>query len=180
MSQAVSIARPSLGYPALNAFLQLGSAFSAAAKVGRKAVAAVVEAEERSQALFGGKSEAISRLRELANECADEGWDGDGACAVDPLAVRLAESFVRALPQGVVLPEFAPEPDGSISLDWIQSKNRLFSLSVGINNRLAYAWLDGTDKEHAVAYFDGERIPPRILEGITAIMNHGNAPLRVA
>ena len=78
------------------------------------------------------------------------------------------------------LPEFAPEPDGAISLDWIRSRHRLFSLSIGSTNRLAYSWLDGAHRGHAVAQFDGTKIPVRILQGIESIMNHGNSSLRAA
>jgi hypothetical protein len=108
---------------------------------------------------------------------AEAGWDGNEAAPIDSVAVRTAAEFIRAMPNDLPLPEFAPEPDGSISLDWIQSRNRLFSLSVGSTNRLAYAWLDGSDKGHGVARFDGERIPSRIIEGIIGIMKHGNATI---
>jgi hypothetical protein len=78
----------------------------------------------------------------------------------------LAAEFIRVLPEDVPLPEFAPEPDGSLSLDWIQSRHRLFTLSVAPNIRLPYAWVDGADSGHGVARFDGETVPPRILDGI--------------
>lgn len=169
-----------VGYTALQVYSRGGSAISSEAEAAREAARAVVRSAERSQVLFGEKAAAISQLRALANKCADEGWDGAGANAISSLAVFMAEAFVRALPDGIPLPEFAPEPDGFVSLDWIQSRNRLFSLSVGTSHRLAYAWLDGADKGHAVARFDGERIPPRVLEGIKGIMNHGNASLRAA
>ena len=146
----------------------------------RDAVSAVVEMSERSQALFGGKATALSQLRALAHECADPGWGSEDTCAIDPVAVFVAESFVRALPNGIALPEFAPEPDGSISLDWIQSRNRLLTVSASAGDRLAYAWIDGADKGHAVARFDGENIPPLILETIKGITNHGHARLRAA
>jgi hypothetical protein len=145
-----------------------------------KAVIKVVELAERSQVLFGEKALALSRLAELAADCAQQGWDGQDALAIDPIALLSAKRFIRALPGGIPLPEFAPEPDGSISLDWIQSPNRLFSLSVGHSNRLAYAWLDGTDKAHGVARFDGQNVPPRVLEDIKSIMGQGRAGLRIA
>src|SRR6266550_5433638 len=97
------------------------------------------------------------------------GWDGADAAAIDPLAVLMARRFLRLLPEGVPLPEFAPEPDGSISLDWIRSRNRLFSLSIGRSNRLAYAWLDGADKGHGVVHFDDCNVPELILNHIVAI-----------
>jgi len=166
------------GYAALNVYARGGSAISFEAQAAQKAATAVVEAAERSQALFGEKAAALSQLRALANECAEQDWDGNEASAIDPLAVFMAEGFVRAMPDSLPLPEFAPEPDGSISLDWIQSRNRLFSLSIGAANRLAFAWLDGSDKGHAVSRFDGQTVPPRILDGIEAIVNHGHTSLR--
>ena len=159
--------------------VRAGSAISAEAQTVQQAARNVLNKVERSQALFGNKAMAISRIWALANECAEPGWDGDGALAISFVSVTNAVAFIRALPDGVPLPECAPEPDGSISLDWIQSRNCLFSLSVGTSNRLAYAWLDGTDKGHAVARFDeDEGVPPRILTGIKAIMNTGNAAFR--
>lgn len=163
----------------MNLFARPGSGFSSEARAISKKAAEVVNNFEQSQALFGEKSEAISQLWILADECAEPDWDGYNGRAIDRQAVLVAEDFVRALPPGVALPEFAPDPDGSVSLDWIHSRNRLFSMSVGGSNRLAFTWLDGTDRGHGVAYFDGAMIPPRILEGINAIVNDGNASVRV-
>lgn len=161
------------GYAALSVYARGGSAISTEAQAAQRAATAVVQSAERSQALFGAKAAAISCLRALAIECGQRDWDANNAKAIDPLAVVTAEEFVRAMPDGLPLPEFAPEPDGSISLDWIQSRNRLFSVSVGTSQRLAYAWVDGADKGHGVARFDGDRIPRRVIEGIREIMNHG-------
>jgi len=167
-----------VGYAALNAVARNGSAISREALAVRKAAIAVVESAQQSQALFGAKAMAIAQIWALVSECAEPGWDSEDARPPDPLAAILAEDFIRALPEGVSLPEFSPEPDGSISLDWIQSRHRLFSVSIGTTNRLAYAWLDGADRGHAVARFDGEIIPPRILEGIAGIVNHGISAIR--
>lgn len=168
------------GYTALYGVARSGSAVSFAALAVQESVVEVVNTAERSHALFGEKAAAISQIWALANECCERGWDAEGAEPISPLAANLAAAFIRALPVGVPLPEFAPEPDGSISLDWIQSRNRLFSVSVGQNNRLAYAWLDGTDRGHAVARFDGQYVPRRILDGISEIMDYGNAAIRAA
>ncbi|HLX60178.1 MAG TPA: hypothetical protein VKX17_02735 [Planctomycetota bacterium] len=147
---------------------------------GKVKVVATLEQAEPSRAPFGRKAAAISDLGALAGNCSKDGWDGNGASAIDPAALLNAEAFVRALPDAIPLPEFAPEPDGAISLDWIQSKTRLLSLSVGSSDRLAYAWLDGSDRGHAVAYFDGSSVPPRVLSTIESFVNHGNTSVRVA
>ena len=169
-----------LGYATLQGYARFGTAVSPEADAVRRAATAIAMMEEQSQALFGEKSLAISKLRAMADDCVEHNWDGNNALAVDPLAIQMAEQFLRVLPNDISIPELAIEPSGTISLDWIKSKTSIFSLSVGANSRLAYAWLDGDDKGHAVARFDGHRIPPRILEGIKGIIGHENASLWIA
>ncbi|HAB15975.1 MAG TPA: hypothetical protein PLX89_21260 [Verrucomicrobiota bacterium] len=123
---------------------------------------------------------AISELHRLAAECAQDGWDGEAGSAVDPMAVAIAEDFLRALPPGISLPELALEPDGALSLDWTASQHRRFTLSIGRTNRLAYAWLDGSEVGHGVANFSGATVPSRILDGLHGIMNHACTSLRAA
>lgn len=144
------------------------------------AIREVVACHERSAALFGDKESLISQLWSLADECGADDWDGEGALALKDGAIGTAVSFITALPAGLPLPEIAPDPDGEVSLDWIVSKTRMFSLSCGTSSRLAYSWLDGTDKGHAVASFDGWRVPERILQGIRSIIGKDHATLRLA
>jgi len=157
-----------------------GSAMSPEAGEVHKAVSEVAESAEQSVALFGEKATALSHLSALGTECAYNDWDGQGAAAIDPFALLLAKRFIRAMPDDIQLPEFSPEPDGSTSLDWIESRNRLFSISIGANSRLAYAWLDGADKGHGVARFDGQNIPPRVLDEIIKIVGRAHVGLRAA
>ena len=161
-----------LGHAAMNAYARPGSAISAEANAVAQAASALVRASERSQALFGDKSVAISQLLAIANECAEPDWDGNAASMIDPAAVLGAHEFVRALPGNVPLPEFAPEPDGSISLDWVKSRHRVLTISIGGSHRLAYAWHDGAEKGHGVAVFDRTTIPPRVLQEIRIIVGH--------
>ncbi len=167
-------------YVRLRPLAHSGSAIADEAKDTVTAGTAVEASIERSFALFGPKAEAIFQIWALVEECATPDWDGSGAQAMSDFAAQQAEAFVRALPEGVPLPEFAPEPDGSISLDWIQSRNRVFSLSIGDGSRLAYAWLDGTDRGHAVARFDGDVVPARVLDGIKGIVIDGTAAFRAS
>jgi hypothetical protein len=164
-------------YPALQS-LAGSSAVSPEADEVRRAAKRVVIAAERSQALFVGKAALLSELAALEIECADEDWDGNGAAAIDFVAVLQAECLVRALPDRCPLPEVAVEPDGSISLDWIQSRDRLFSVSVSQSSRLAFAWVDGADSGYGVERFDGRNVPQRILQGIEAAVGTGYVTLR--
>jgi hypothetical protein len=168
------------GHLALRALAGGSTAVSREASAVHKAASKVAEFAERSLALFGSKAIALSQLATMATECSEQGWDGDTAAAIEPDVVLLAESLVRALPDGIPMPEFAPEPDGAISLDWICSRNRLLSLSIGHGSRIAYAWLDGADKGHAVTGFDGKNVPPRILDAIRRIVGQAHVALRAA
>jgi len=156
---------------------QTGSAVSEESRAVREAMEAIRPSVEKSEALFGGKAAVIAHVWALVNECSEPGWDGDGAEPVDRLAAFRAADVIRALPPRVPLPEVAPEPDGSISLDWIRSRSRVFSLTVGSSDRLALAWVDGSDRGHGVVRFDGQVVPNHVLQGIDGIMGHGSATL---
>jgi hypothetical protein len=168
------------GYAALHVAARHGTAVSSVAQALRETAAVVVSSTEESQALFGAKAEVISQIWALVEECAEDDWDGAGAQALSYDVAAAAEDFVRALPDGIPLPEVAPEPEGSISLDWIQSRRCVFSLSVGASDRFAYAWLDGTDKGHGVARFDGVTAPSRVVEGIRSVVSSDHAAIRLA
>jgi hypothetical protein len=151
------------------------SAISSDAQTVRKRKEAIAEHVENSQFLFGAKGAALAKLLELQSECAD-------STPLNPIALLNAGALIRALPDTIAMPEFASEPDGSIALDWIASKTRFLTVSVGDSSRLAYAWLDGTEKGHAVALFDGAKVPDRIAVQIRYILpsNYATAPLRAA
>jgi hypothetical protein len=156
------------------------SAVSREAAAVRDAASAIVASRERSLALFGAKSAVIERIDKLALECASDGWDGEEGLCISPDVIDRAVSFVRAFPDGLSLPDAAPEPDGSISFDWIVARTRMFSVSIGATNRLAFAWIDGTDRGHGVARFDGDTVPARILGGIRDLTDERATALRVA
>src|SRR4051794_35405727 len=149
-----------------------GTAVSAEAGAVHRSAIAARESLEQSIALFGEQTRCISEILAAAAEHSDPDWNGEGADPVSSLAVDRATAFIRALPRALPMPEVAPEPDGSISLDWIHSRSRIFSISVGVSDRLAFAWIDGTDRGHAVARFDGDRIPSLILDRIRHTMRH--------
>jgi hypothetical protein len=133
------------------------------------------KANEQRQPRFEAKEDAFLRLRAIVDEYAT-----DEAIKIHPRAVSTAGGFLHALPYGVALPEFSVEPDGSISMDWIAARTRVFSVSVGTGNRLACAWLDGTNEGHCVENFDGKEIPKRIIAGIMAITTNSYVTFRVA
>jgi hypothetical protein len=154
---------------ALHAFAGDTGAISPEAKAARKTVGEVVNFAEASEALFGRKSTALAQLSDMAAQHSQLGWDGADADPVDGAAAGRTRAFIRAIPDYLPLPEFSPEPDGEISLDWVADHGRSLSISIGPADRLAFAWLDGNDKGHGAVFFDGKQIPDRILQELDRI-----------
>jgi hypothetical protein len=109
----------------------------------------------------------MTMLESFITSHAASGWDGEEALPVSHEAIRLATDFLRALPDGVDMPEVGVEPDGAVTLDWLPSRHRMLSISfAGNSNRLAYAWLDGSDRGSGVVRFDRQVIPRQMMEAI--------------
>lgn len=157
-----------------------GNALSPEARQIRDSACAIVESKEKSISLFGSKAMTISDLWELAAEHSAANWDGEGASPVSRIASEKAAALIRSLPSHIPMPELAPEPDGSISMDWIASRTRFISLSIGEGDRIPYAWIDGSDRGHAVARFYSDRFPQRLLDAIQETMAPANAAIRIA
>src|SRR4051812_46582640 len=84
------------------------SAVSPEARAVQEISSQLAKSRERSIALFGKKSEALSDLFRLAAECAQDNWDGDASAAISSASVFNAARFIRLLPDSVPLPEFSP------------------------------------------------------------------------
>ncbi len=142
----------------------------------REQALAYLARTERSNPLLSLKNAVIARIHEVAAEgCGDE-----DSTPVSSSVIERAVNFVRALPSDIALPDVGVDPDGSIAFDWIVTRARVFSLSVGTTNRLAFAWIDGTDRGHGVASFDGDAVPPRVLAGIRDLADERAAAIRTA
>ena len=125
----------------------------------------------RSRRVPSGAKAAVSAIRELLRSQAEVGWDGALASAADPYAIVRAVAFVRAMPEDCAPPEVGVDPDGSVSLDWIASRGCMLTIGVaGHDGRLACAWIDAADSGHAVAWFNGGKVPARAVRAIHAVM----------
>lgn len=158
------------GFAGLGSYARSSTGVSLESGILRKAANTVNIAARRSESLFGWKTKTLQQLRATVAESIESGADDDDAVDIDPRALALAEAIVDVLPEGFPLPEFASEPDGSISMDWIRSRHRMFSVSVGVTNRLACAWIDGSRRGHAVEPFDGTRLPEFIVAAVREMM----------
>jgi len=155
---------------ALYALARPASAISSEAQHVRAYAEHMVGRVESSTALFGERMSVIAALRALADSHAKAGWDGGEAALASRAAIELAVDFVRALPDDCAMPEVGLDPDGAVSLDWLPTRHRMLSISFKArSNRLAYAWLDGTDRGNGVARFDRQVVPRRVVDAIAAV-----------
>jgi hypothetical protein len=155
------------------------TAVSAEADSIRSNVALTLSSFESSRALFGWKADLLEELFALERDHAEPDWDGYGAEPISSAALFRAKAFIRSLPESLATPELSVEPDGAISLDWMPSRAKTYSISIGDSDRLAYAWVDGTDKGHAVTRAVDGGIPGKLASHLTSFLT--DAPsLRIA
>ena len=164
----------SKSFPAIGVLARLRSGVSGSAEEVDRKLGDVFTSSQRSRALFGSKSDAISAVWAVATEAAEEDWNGEGALAVHGVAAANALVSFKRFPHLCNARSLA-EPDGGISLDWIQSRTRIFSVSIGCNRCLPFAWLDGTSRGYGVVSFDGEDMPNRVLDEISKIRIDGTS-----
>ncbi len=152
-----------------------GSAVSEAASLVQRLISDVARSNESAQSLAGREVEFQARLRGALDELVTD----EDQHPVPTAAVRIASRFVRVLPASLPLPEVAIDPDGAISLDWMLSRTRVFSVSVDDSSRLAYAWMNGSDRGHGVVRFD-DAIPGPLLSQLVELSGDNRAAVRAA
>ena len=176
MLASLSVGALYLGYAVLAGYARPTSAISSEAGQICAAASGIMRDREGSESLFGRKALALSALRSaIAAVSRDEEQE-----VVDPHALLNAEQLLLALPDDLPAPEFGVDPDGAISFDWIQSRTRMFSVSVTESERLAYAWLNGSDRGHGVDRFRGPLVSAVLLSVLRSIVTDDVADFRAA
>lgn len=129
-----------------------------------------------SVALTGAVNEVASQLMDVIAEARNDPEQ------LLPSALTTARvfDFLYVLPRGTALPEATLDPDGEVGLDWMISKNRILSVSIGESNRISYAWHDGTDRGHAAVTFDGRKLPSHLMTLLTEMGLNATSAVRAA
>jgi len=112
------------------------------------------------------REEALQSLKEVFEECSEEGWDGYDALPITKYAYIEAKRLIESLPvTAFTMPEVAPEPNGEIGIEWYRENRLVFVVSVSGKNEIVYAGLFGANKTHGTEYF-GDSLPSIILENL--------------
>jgi hypothetical protein len=142
--------------------------------LGESAAARLLD-ETRNQ-IFERCNTAVTLSCNDAIEAVSEAWqatDENWKMNADEVAVTedvrdAAIRFIQNLPLGFPQPEVTREPDGHINFEWYRSPRRVFSVSIGPNNRLHWAALIGSESPRGAARYL-ERIPMTIIDQIRRV-----------
>lgn len=176
MFKPVSLVAFAIGTATMTSYVRSSSAISDDANQVGLAISKVLEGRLDTESLLGTKGATLSQLMEAVEELAID----DDQVPVDERTLRNAELLVLALPDNLPPPIVGVDPDGAISLTWSASRTRLFSVSVSDSARMAYAWMDGSDKGHAVERFSSPSLPTRFLSSLQSIIGNEAPALRAA
>lgn len=123
-----------------------------------------------SMSLGRAKQDGLDNLYATFAESCQDGWDGYDASAASYESYQRAKRFIEALPTSFPIPEVALDPDGEVSLEWYGQPGRVFSVSIGANDELAYAGrFSPTRKTHGTELFT-DQIPKVILDNIRRLL----------
>ena len=88
--------------------------------------------------------EGVSLKREvhgLLKDAGTEDWDGEGALALAPETVDIAQKLIDEFPPLVGRPDVNATPHGEVDFDWVIDRNVMLTISVGPSRKIAFAGL---------------------------------------
>lgn len=71
------------------------------------------------------KIECIAEFKRMYGECQYTNWDSEGAYPIKYKSLVNCIDFINVIPEGIALPEPAPEPTGKMGMEWIYSEARI-------------------------------------------------------
>lgn len=107
----------------------------------------------QSVALSGARLSALSDLDAFYKESSCVNWDGEGGLAVEQKSYENARKFISLMPRDWKKPEISADPDGEVSVEWHGGNRRRFSVSIGADERVSYAWLFGSERGNGTDTF---------------------------
>ncbi len=85
---------------------------------------------------------------DLLESAGEENWDGEGALALTPNTVAIAQKLIDEFPGYVDNPDVAATPHGEIDFDWVIGQDTMLTVSVGPSNQIAFAGIFHTTRLH--------------------------------
>lgn len=125
---------------------------------------------ELQSAVYNGRRlSALADLHSFYSSAAKENWDGEGALPVNGLSYANARRFLSLMPSSWAKPEINGDPDGEVAVEWDVGSRRRFSISIGPDDRVSYAWLNGAERGHGTDIFVNE-IPSSVTTQVNRLV----------
>ncbi len=80
-------------------------------------------------------------VHSLLEDAGTEDWDGEGAMALAPETVDIAQKLIDEFPPHIGRPDIVATPHGEVDFDWIIDRNVMLTVSVGPSKEIAFAGL---------------------------------------
>ena len=80
-------------------------------------------------------------VHSLLEEAGTEDWDGEGALALAPKTVDIAQKLIDEFPPLVGKPDVNATPHGEVDFDWVIARNVMLTISVSPSKEIAVAGL---------------------------------------
>ena len=77
----------------------------------------------------------------LLEDAGTEDWDGEGALALAPEIVDIAQKLIDEFPAQVGRPDVNATPHGEVDFDWVIDRDVMLTVSVGPAKEIAFAGL---------------------------------------
>jgi hypothetical protein len=155
MSATLTFRRPSID---IGFSMSPGSSFEAGFLLER--IRQTVKSFLSAESLHG---HAARELADTFLDSREENWDGyEGSPVSDETFLRTQEFLTRVLGR-FPAPSASATPSGSLALEWFVSPHRRFLVSIGEDERIAYAGLFNSDPVHGTTAFSGD-LPQEISQ----------------
>jgi hypothetical protein len=119
-------------------------------------------------------SKTFKILQEIFYEYSVAGWDGYDAQPISEDSFKETIRFLQMLPFAMPIPEVVPEPSGQIALEWYESQDYIFVVSLSGKKLIDYAGLFGEgNKTYGTERFK-KTIPNTIIENVNRLYVHGD------
>ena len=114
---------------------------------------------ENAESLHG---QPVRELQDTFLDCRDGNWDGYEALPVTDDTFLRAQAFLEQVLPQFSAPTASATPSGNLVFEWFASPKRRFLVSIGADERIAFAGIFGSHPIHGTTVFTGD-VPPEIV-----------------
>lgn len=125
---------------------------------------------EDSYSVTYSREKALSSLEEAFAEANETNWDGYRAHSASVDAYLVAQRVLESLPASVPDPETDFDPDGDAIFEWMPRPGSVFVMSIGQDDKVAYALRSGQVRRKGIGIFSGS-LPSEFIHSLLWLLD---------